>query len=145
MQRTLLPEHRHLVTLNIGEILAIVALGALVLEPLLGALAAATFLLFGFLLLASQPLHSLGSLARSWPLLLLPAYCLLSTLWSDFSDNTLRYGTQMAFPLAVAIVIAYRVPAANLLRGLFCVYSIGILLSLVVGRNSDGSAWLGIF
>lgn len=134
-----------LIALNIGELLAIVALGALVLEPLLGALAAGAFLLFGFLLLASQPLHSLASLARSWPLLLLPAYCLLSTLWSDFPDNTLRYGTQMAFTFAIAVVIAYRVPAASLLRGLFCVYAIGIILSLVVGRNADGAAWLGIF
>lgn len=134
-----------LLRLDIAEILALAALGALALEPLLGTLAAAAFLLFGLLLIASQPIQSLSSLFRYWPLLMLPAYCLLSTLWSEFSDNTLRYGTQLALTLAVAIVVATRVSAANLLRGLFCVYSVGIALSLVVGRNSDGSAWLGIF
>jgi len=85
-----------LLRLNIGELLAVATLGALALEPLLGSLAAGSFLLFGLLLLASQPMHSLSSLVRYWPLLLLPAYCLLSTLWSDFPDSTLRYGTQLA-------------------------------------------------
>jgi exopolysaccharide production protein ExoQ len=134
-----------LLRLNIGELLAVATLGALALEPLLGSLAAGSFLLFGLLLLASQPVHSLSSLVRYWPLLLLPAYCLLSTLWSDFPDSTLRYSTQLAVTLAIAIVIACRVSSESLLRGLFCIYSLGIVLSLVIGRNSDGSAWLGIF
>jgi len=145
---TLAPSVVHqprLLRLNIGELLALPALGALALEPLLGSLAAAAFLLFGLLLVVSQPMHSLSSLVRYWPLLLLPAYCLLSTLWSDFPDNTLRYGTQLAVTLAIAVVIACRVSPTRLLRGLFCIYSIGIVLSLVVGRNSDGAAWLGIF
>lgn len=145
MQRVLSPSQGRILPVSVGELLALPALGALVLEPLLGSLAAAAFLFFGTLLTISQPMHSLASLARYWPLLILPAYCLLSTLWSEFPDNTLRYGTQLVFTLVVAVVVAARVPAASLLRGLFCVYSVGIVLSLVVGRNSDGAAWLGIF
>jgi len=38
--------------MNIGELLAVATLGALALEPLLGSLAAGSFLLFGLLLLA---------------------------------------------------------------------------------------------
>jgi exopolysaccharide production protein ExoQ len=85
------------------------------------------------------------SLLRWWPLLLLPVYCLLSTLWSQFPAITLRYSLQLGVTLAVAIVIACRVPAARLLRGIFLVYATGIVLSLLVGRNTDGAAWLGIF
>lgn len=133
------------VAVNIGEVLALVSLASLTLEPLLGSAAAAAFLGTGALLLLSQPLHSLSSLLRWWPLLLLPAYCLLSVLWSEFPASTLRYGLQMSFTLAVAILIANRVSAANLLRGLFLIYSLGIVLSLGIGRNSDGAAWLGIF
>jgi exopolysaccharide production protein ExoQ len=133
------------VAIDIGEVLALLSLTSLTLEPLLGSAAAAAFLAAGALLMLSQPLHSLASLLRWWPLLLLPGYCLLSTLWSEFPASTLRYGLQMAVTLSVAIVIASRVPAVMLLRGLFLVYSLGIVLSLVVGRNSDGAAWLGIF
>ena len=131
--------------LNFAELLALAALAALALEPLLGSLAAGAFLLFGLSLMALRPHHSMSSLVRYWPMLLLPAYCLLSALWSDFPGNTLRYGTQLAATLAIGMVIAARVSAASLLRGLYCVYAIGIALSLVIGRNSDGSAWLGIF
>ena len=133
-------------TISIGSMLALLALGALSIEPLLGTMAAAAFLAFGTVLLISQPMHSIGALLRWWPLLLLPAYCLLSTLWSQFPDNTSRYGMQLTFTLAVAIVIACRVPAATLLRGLFLIYAAGVVLSVGIGRSSDGSgAWLGIF
>jgi exopolysaccharide production protein ExoQ len=133
------------IAVNIGEVLALLSLASLTLEPLLGSAAAAAFLASGALMVLSQPLHSLSSLLRWWPLLLLPVYCLLSIFWSEFPASTLRYGLQMTFTLAVAIVIANRVPAVALLRGLFLIYSLGIVLSLGVGRNSDGAAWLGIF
>jgi exopolysaccharide production protein ExoQ len=101
---------------------------------------------FGVLLIISQPLHSVGSLLRWWPLLVLPAYCLVSVLWSEFPDNTTRYGMQMAFTLGLSIIIACRVPKVTFLRGLFLVYAVGITVSVGIGRSSDGSgAWLGIF
>ena len=138
--------HGRRFTVNIGTALSMLALTALSLEPLFGTLAATAFLGSGMLLIVSQPLHSIGSLLRWWPLLLLPAYCLLSVLWSQFPDSTSRYGMQLAFTLAVAIIIACRVPATTLLRGLFLLYAAGILLCLAIGRSSDGSgAWLGIF
>ena len=138
--------HNRRLVVNVGAVLSLLALGALSLEPLLGTMAAAAFLALGTLLLISQPLHSVGSLLRWWPLLLLPAYCLVSVLWSEFPDNTTRYGMQLAFTLAVAIVIACRVPAPTLLRGLFLIYAAGVVLSVGIGRSSDGSgAWLGIF
>ena len=131
--------------LNIGEMLSFLALAALTLEPLFGTIAAAGFLAIGVLLLLSQPAHTLRTLIGAWPLLILPAYCLASVFWSQFPDNTLRYGIQLAVTLAVAIVIPARVPAATLLRGLFIIYSIGVFVSIAIGRNSDESAWVGIF
>lgn len=130
---------------NIGEWLSFLVLAALSLETLFGTLAAAAFLGLSLLLVLSQPAHSVRSLLAWWPLLILPLYCLASTLWSQFPDNSLRYGLQLTATLGIGIVIASRVPAAVLLRGLFVIYSIGVFLSLAIGRNSDGSAWLGIF
>ena len=53
-------------TVNIGEVLGFVALGALVLNPLLATLAAALFLLFGILLIVSQPRHSANADRITW-------------------------------------------------------------------------------
>lgn len=132
--------------INIGAVLSMLSVGAMSLEPLLGNMAAAAFMAFGLLLIISQPLHSITSLLRWWPLLVLPIYCLVSVLWSEFPDNTTRYGIQLAFTLGLSVVIACRVPAITLLRGLFLVYAVGIIVCLAVGRSSDGSgAWLGIF
>lgn len=145
MNTLALSRPRRGIAVNVSELLAFATLGALVLEPLLKSVAAAAFLLFGMLLFISKPARSINSLAQYWPLLLLPVYCLLSTLWSDFPGNTLRYGTQLAITLGVAIVIAGRMSPERLIRILFYLYSAGVVLCLVLGRNADGSAWLGIF
>lgn len=140
------PMQGHRISINIGSTLAMLSFAAMTFQPLLGSLAAAAFIGFGLLLIISRPVHSISSLLRWWPLLILPAYCLLSVLWSEFPDNTTRYGMQMAFTLGLAIVIACRMPAVAFIRSLFVVYAIGAVLSVVIGRSSDGSgAALGIF
>jgi len=133
------------VPVDIAAVLAFVALSALVLNPIFRSLSAATFLGFGCLLIVSNIHHSAYLFARWWYLLLLPTYCLLSTLWSQYPDLTLRYSLQLALTLAVAIVIAGRVGAPTLLRMLFVVYAIGVVLSIAIGHRPMGSAWFGIF
>jgi Lipid A core - O-antigen ligase and related enzymes len=133
------------VPVDVAAVLTFIALSALVLNPIFRSLSAATFLGFGCLLIASNIQHSAWLFARWWYLLLLPAYCLLSTLWSQYPELTLRYSLQLGLTLAIAIVIAGRITPTSLLRMLFVVYAIGVVLSLAIGYRPMGSAWLGIF
>ena len=126
--------------------LTFVALGALVLDPLFGSLAALVFLLAGGLLLLVSPALAVRALLRHWYVLVLPAYCLVSALWSQYPMLTVRYSVQLGITVAIAIVVAYRVAPATFLRCLFGIYSIGIVGSLLFGRvRDDIGAWLGIF
>ncbi|MEO8684402.1 MAG: O-antigen ligase family protein [Devosia sp.] len=134
----------HRVTINLAAVLAIAALSALVLNALLGTLAALVFMLCGGLLMVSNIHQSLDSVMRWWVVLLLPAYCLLSALWSQYPDYTLRYGLQLSFTLLVAVVITGRLSTTTLMRGLFVAYAIGVVASVVIGKNG-GAAWFGIF
>lgn len=134
------------IPLDLSACFAFGALAALIFNPLLGSRAALVFLFFGGLLLAIKPIQSLTALLRYWPLLVLPAFCLFSALWSEFPGLTVRYSIQLAITFAVAIVIATRVSPATLLRCLFGIYGIGILGSLLFGRvRDDIGAWVGLF
>ncbi|HTN63319.1 MAG TPA: O-antigen ligase family protein [Devosia sp.] len=135
---------RHSLSINLAAVLAITALAALMLNAMLGTLAALVFLVCGGLLIISNIPQSLDSVMRWWVVLLLPAYCLLTALWSQYPDNTLRYGLQLAFTLVVGVVMTGRMSTTTLMRGLFVVYAIGVVASVVIGHNG-GAAWLGIF
>ena len=134
----------HYLTVNLAAVLTFTALAALVLNAMLGSLAALVFLGCGGLLIVTNVPQSFDSLMRWWVVLLLPGYCLLTALWSQYPDNTLRYGLQLMFTLVVAVVITGRISTTTLMRGLFVVYAIGVVASVVLGRNG-GAAWLGIF
>ena len=79
-------------TINMATLLTFGAFAALVLNAMFGSLAALVFMGCGALLITSNPHQSLDSLRRWWPVLLLPAYCVLSALWSQYPSNSLRYG-----------------------------------------------------
>ena len=139
---TVLPQR---LTLNIATLLTFGAFAALVLNAMLGPLAALTFLGCGGLLMVSNVHQSIDSVRRWWFVLLLPAYCLLTALWSQYPENSLRYGLQLTFTVLVAIVITGRVSTTTLMRLMFVVYAIGVLASLALGRTGTGGAWLGVF
>lgn len=134
------------VHVNIAWVLAFFALCVLILNNLFGPLAVAVFLASGMALIAMRPEHSLYVVARYWIVLLLPAYCLASTLWSEFPSVTLRHGLQFTITCVIAIVIANRVPPIVLHRFLYAIYGFGVLLSFAFGRvRDDIGAWIGIF
>lgn len=135
---------RHYISINLAAVLTFAALAALVLNAMLGSLAALVFIACGGLLILTNIPQSLDSVMRWWVVLLLPVYCLLTALWSQYPDNSLRYGLQLAFTLVVAVVITGRMSTTTLMRGLFVVYAVGVVLSILIGRNG-GAAWLGIF
>lgn len=132
-------------TINLATLLTFGAFAALVLNAMLGSLAALTFMGCGALLIVSNPSQSLESLRRWWPVLLLPVYCMLTSLWSLYPSNSLRYGLQLTFTLAVAVVITGRVSTSTLMRLMFVVYGIGVVASLAFGNTGLGGVWVGVF
>jgi exopolysaccharide production protein ExoQ len=131
---------------HIAAITAFVALAALILNPIFGSMAALLFLMAGLALIGSQPERSVAALVRHWYVLILPAFCILSVLWSQYAGLSLRYGIQLALTVAIAIVIASRVPPLMFLRCLYGIYWIGIAGSLLFGRvRDDIGALIGIF
>lgn len=132
--------------IGVAGSLTFASLAALIFDPLFGSYAALIFLLTGCLLLVSRPLESLRSLLRFWYVLILPAYCLLSVLWSQFPGLSLRYAAQLTVTVCIAIAIATRIAPHTLLRCLFGIYGIGVVGSLLFGRvRDDIGAWIGIF
>ncbi|KKB75810.1 hypothetical protein VW35_18735 [Devosia soli] len=130
---------------NLATMLTFGAFAALVLNAMFGPLAALTFMACGAFLLVSNVHQSLDSLQRWWPVLILPAWCILTALWSQYPANSFRYGLQLTFTLVVAIAITGRISTATLMRMMFVVYGIGVIASILFGRTGTGGAWLGVF
>ncbi|MCO5065959.1 MAG: O-antigen ligase family protein [Rhizobiaceae bacterium] len=134
------------IRVNLNVVLAFGALAVLVLTPLFRSYAALCFLLFGGALIALRPHQSMSAILRYWYILILPAFCLFSTLWSQFPANTLRYSIQLAITFAIAIVIARRISPTVLARCFFGIYGVGIVGSILFGHvRDDIGAWIGIF
>jgi len=143
-QQARLADGRYL-RVNVAEWLTCLALTALALNAFFGTLAALIFLIAGGLLILSNIPGSVRAIWRQPLVLILPAYCLLSTFWSQFPDMTLRYSVQLAITIGIAIVIADRVSPRLMVRVLFVTYWIGVVLSLLIGNHSAGDPWRGIF
>lgn len=133
------------VTVDLAYLLVFGAFAALVLNAMFGPLAALTFMGCGGLLIVSNVPASIDSVRRWWFVLLLPAYCILTALWSQYPVNSLRYGAQLAFTFVVAIVMTGRLSTTSLMRLMFLVYGIGVIASILFGRTGAGGAWLGVF
>jgi exopolysaccharide production protein ExoQ len=133
------------VRVDVAEWLTCLAFTALALNALFGTLAALIFLIAGGLLILSNIPASARAIWRQPLVLILPAYCLLSTFWSQFPDMTLRYSVQLAITIGIAVVIADRVSPRLMVRVLFVTYWTGVVLSLLIGNHSGGDPWRGIF
>ncbi|MGP1358474.1 O-antigen ligase family protein [Roseicyclus sp.] len=119
---------------DVDRLLAGSALAALVAEPVVGSLAALGFLAAGMLLLALRPAASVMDLSEFRLVLILPAYCLVSTLWSEVPAQTLRAGVQLFATFVIAILIARRLPP-----GRFLVLLCGVQLAIVLASVTTGS------
>ena len=84
-------DSRRRLSVHLPSVLTFAALSALVLTPILGPLAVATFLLCGMLLIATSLDRNLRAFLSSWFILLIPSFCIASVLWSQFPPETLRY------------------------------------------------------
>ncbi|MEZ5778660.1 MAG: O-antigen ligase family protein [Paracoccaceae bacterium] len=137
---------RRILAICPNAVLAAAALGGLVWIPVLKTIGAVLFLAAGGLLLVRDVGATVKVLARFWYVLLLPLYCLASSLWSDYPALTFRFSLQLLMTVAIAIVIATRLSPASFHRVLFVVFLSIMAASLAAGnvRGFDGS-WLGIF
>ncbi|MGB3313718.1 MAG: O-antigen ligase family protein, partial [Albidovulum sp.] len=126
--------------------LVTLALGALLWIPVIGSAGALGFLAAGGLLMARNPAATVSALSRYWFVLLLPLYCLASSLWSDYPGITFRFSLQLLATVVIAVTAATRLAPATFHRVLFLIFFSVILASLIAGnaRDFDG-AWLGIF
>lgn len=87
-------------------------------------------------------------LGSTWPLLLLPLFCIASFAWSDAPEATVRYGSLYLLTVLTAILIGAGTSRDSALKGLQLVFSTYLILSLLFGRWTnwgDGSyAYAGL-
>ena len=73
-------------------------------------------------------------LLRCWPILLLPAFCLASALWSEAPAASLRYGTFYLLTIMPALFIGAGSDRLATLKGMFAIFAIYTFASLLFGR-----------
>jgi exopolysaccharide production protein ExoQ len=81
-------------------------------------------------------------LSSTWPLLLLPLFCLASVAWSEAPAATVRYGILYLVTVLTAAVIGAGTSRMSALKGLQFAFSSYLILSLFLGRWTnwgDGS------
>lgn len=108
-----------------GSILFVTILQAL--TPILIALATPLYCLLRWERVSSV-------LLRCWPILLLPAFCLASALWSEAPAATLRYGSFYLLTILPALFIGAGSDRLATLKGMFAIFAIYTFASLMFGR-----------
>ncbi|MFW5881229.1 MAG: O-antigen ligase family protein [Roseicyclus sp.] len=112
-----------------------------------GAFAGLFFVLAcGLSLFLLAPREAAGGLVDNGPILLLPAWCILSFAWSAHPELSMRYGIQLALTVAIGIAMATRLSPGTLLRALFHAGLLAAVASVLFGRaRGDGGGYLGIY
>jgi exopolysaccharide production protein ExoQ len=131
---------------DLAPVCAGAALVALAVEPIVGTLAALAFLACGLFPISLRPdMAGRDLLAFRW-LLLLPAVCMASVLWSEAPGASLRAGVQLFLTFVIAILVARRLSPGALLSGLILVLAAIVALSVATGSyRSDTGALTGYF
>ncbi len=127
--------------------LVIVALLSLSVVPIVGTAAAAGFIVASAACLVLHPADSGKALVHMGPIFALPILFMLSTIWSDAPEQTLRAALQMLFTFIAAIAICRRLTASQIILILF-VSSVAILLlatTTVYRSIGSGLPFLGPF
>lgn len=118
---------------------------ALVLVPVLNTSAALLFLLFGTLTIAVRPSMSFSEIWQNKALLILPAFCCLSVVWSEVGSLTLRFAVQLTATFLIAIVLASRLTSRLFLKTIFVVLLATIVVSTLFGTYRETGALLGFY
>ncbi|MCX7888415.1 MAG: O-antigen ligase family protein [Rhodobacteraceae bacterium] len=125
--------------LSCGMILSLLTINSF------GSLSVLAFLGFLALVLARAPGAAAAAMISRWWILLVPAWCVLSVLWSDHPLDTLRHGLQLGITFVAAVALAGQVPPRKFLHGLWCAVLVAAVASATVGHVRENGDWIGIF
>lgn len=79
-------------------------------------------------------------------LFILPAYCVLSTVWSNYPEVTIRYSLQLTLTLFIAVIVAISIKSRIVLTCTFYAQLIAFLLCVAIELISrTGAAWQGFY
>ncbi|MEG3174733.1 O-antigen ligase family protein [Sphingomonas sp. RB3P16] len=127
--------------------LGVVAVLAVAVTLVAGTIGAAIFLVATVALIGVRPAASARDLARFAPLLALPLLAMVSTIWSDAPERTLRAGIQLMVTIMAAIIVCRRVPSTTLIAVLLAAtlaMCLGSLAKLPAALSS-GHPLVGLF
>ena len=102
---------------------------------------AAAYFVGSMIMFARQ---TMPSVARAWPTLLIPLFCIVSALWAPSASDAIRKGLLFGLTSIVAIYAATRVSGRSILLVFMGVETIAALMTLRTPQIIDG-AWTGIF
>lgn len=129
-----------------NAMLAVGMLFGIWMMPMVGSIGALLFLIFGMGMVVRRPISAGQALYRHWYLLLLPAFSLLSFLWSEYPSASLRAAIQFALTIAFVIIGARFLRERGFIRAIFFLYVLVTILSILFGHvRGDTGAWQGIF
>lgn len=133
------------ITICPNIVLGMAVFTSLVFVAYLGRNGVLIFLLTGLLLLVRRIKLTFREIRDYWWLFLLPLWCILSALWSDHPDLSLRHGIQLLITFLIAVALANRLAPQAFLRIQFTALALAGVASLVVGDVRPDGVWIGIF
>ncbi len=137
---------RHEVNLCPNTLLTLGILLSLLFVFQLKSLSVVAFLIFGLVLALRRPQSLLVETRDRLWIYSIPAWCLLTTLWSNYPDLTLRYSIQLGLTFLIAITVASRLSPRAFVKTAFVAWALVALASILIGRvRSDGMGWVGIY
>ena len=77
----------------------------------------------------------LPGLGRRWPLLLVPAYALLSVLWSDYPGETLKHALELTLTVAGGLLLSASPASAGVLAGVWAGFAAFMIASFALGHS----------
>lgn len=123
---------------------------AVALVPLVGSVGAYGFVALFAMFALAYPRGSLAALGAVPIVWVLPGLALLSVLWSDAPELTLRYAVQFALSVGCACIAARHLGPRGLVSALLCGLGMAMVLSLAIGRHqvdplTGQASFVGIF
>ena len=106
------------------------AVASLAASPLVGTVPAAIFLVSIAVLAFLRPAETVRDIALFLPLLALPLLAMVSTIWSDAPERTLRAAIQMMLTMMAAIMICRRISSGTLILMLFAAMAVACMFAV---------------
>lgn len=95
-----------------------------------------SFLLLPVAFVLMRPDRIVPLFKRGWPVLLFPAFAMLSTIWSILPGVTLYYSTQFAITVLCAVIMGAVLDRRQMLNGAFAAFFFHTALTFVWGMKT---------